>query len=69
MRGLLKDGDFGIGHGRDFCVRKGDKGRYISITQVEDHPIFGRRYKLLGYSDWFEANCFRRIKDDRGIII
>lgn len=64
MRGLLKSGDFGIGHGRSFCVRKQDKGQEVVITEVQDHPIFGKRYKIVGYSEWFEANCFYWIRED-----
>ena len=36
-------------------------GRLVEITEVEDHPIFGKRYKILGCDEWFESNCFEVI--------
>lgn len=49
-----------IGRGNPFYVNN----RAVAITQEEDHPIYGKRYKVAGYDEWFEANAFEYIEND-----
>lgn len=58
MDGLLKKGEYRMGHNKTFNLIG---GYFVKITDVEDHPIFGKRYKILGYDEWFESNCFELI--------
>jgi len=50
----LKDGHFYIGNRERFCAPKGE----VVITEVENNPLWGKRYKIEGYEEWFEENCF-----------
>jgi hypothetical protein len=54
MEAKLKNTSFYVGNGRIYPP----VDRPVKITDTEDHPIFGKRYKIEGYADWFEANCF-----------
>lgn len=63
MKGKLKDVDFFyIGNRNAFNKVTG--GKVATITDSENHPIFGKRYKILGYNEWFEENCFDYVKED-----
>ena len=59
MQGVLKTGPFRIGLGYPMIVR--EAGRTVQITATENHPIYRKRYKILGYDEWFEENCFDKI--------
>ena len=63
MFGQLKDGPFAIGWGRYFST---PMNKDVFITDTEDHPIFGKRYKITGYNEWFEVNCFKWVKEEEG---
>jgi hypothetical protein len=53
---LKKDQLFiGAGNSRPIVVPNGEA---VTIVDMEDHPLWGRRYKVLGFDFWFEANCF-----------
>ena len=55
----LKQGQLFIGAGRPYTrIVRG----YVDITAEEDHPVYGKRYRVLGFEDWFEANCFEWIE-------
>lgn len=56
-RGILKDGRFFIGRDIPVYPMSGE----VSIVDEEDHPIFGKRYKIFGYGEWFEENCFSEV--------
>ncbi len=58
MQGKLKHGRFRIGHNKPFYISSG----IVKITDTENHPIYGKRYKISGYDEWFEENCFEWIK-------
>jgi hypothetical protein len=58
MIGELKSGPFYIGHRRPFSL---PSGATVNITEEQNHPIYGKRYKVSGYEDWFEANCFEYV--------
>ena len=60
MRGKFKNADFFIGRRQAFSC---PTGGVVIITEEENHPIFGKRYKVSGFSVWFEANCFEYIED------
>jgi hypothetical protein len=56
--GIIKKGEFKIGGGLSFDA---PSGQTVVITKEEDHPVFGKRYMILGYDVWFERNCFEKI--------
>jgi hypothetical protein len=60
MEGKLKNKDFYIGYRTPFSTS--EKGKIVTIIDSENHPIYGRRYKILGYDAWFENNCFEYVK-------
>lgn len=57
-RGQLKAGELLIGHRRHFT---NTDGGMVTITDAENHPIWGKRYKILAHEEWFEENCFEYI--------
>lgn len=59
MKGKLKT-RLRVGRGETFDD-KGYAGKVVEITDTENHLIYGKRYKVLGFDDWFEANCFEYI--------
>lgn len=59
MIGKLKN-DLRIGDRRLFGLHG---SRIVEIVDTENHPIYGKRYKILGYDNWFEENCFEYIKE------
>jgi hypothetical protein len=61
MIGKLKDGEYRVGHNRHFVVPH--KGQEVNITDTEDHFIWGKRYKIEGYDEWFEENCFEYVEE------
>ncbi|MFA5715946.1 MAG: hypothetical protein WC998_09405 [Candidatus Paceibacterota bacterium] len=61
MKGKLKKGPFMIGDKR-YATLTG--GRMVRIIAQEDHPLWGRRYKIEDYDEWCEANCFEFIKEE-----
>jgi hypothetical protein len=62
VKGKLKNGEFHIGHRNAFNKVTG--GKEMKITDYEDHPIWGKRYKIYGFNEWFEENCFEYVKKD-----
>lgn len=62
MIAKFKNINFKVSDGKDFYLNKNDMGRKVIITDEEVHPTYGKRYKVLGYKEWFEENCFEYIK-------
>jgi hypothetical protein len=60
MIGKLKQTDFYVGNKKYFIVPT--RGKIVTITESENHPIFGKRFKILGMNEWFEENCFEYIQ-------
>ena len=60
MQGKLKNDRFFEGNRTPISMP--DKGKLVTLTHEENHPIFGKRFKISGYDQWFEANCFEYIK-------
>lgn len=61
IQGKLKNTDFFIGDGYHISV---PAGKYVRIVEEEDNPIYGKRYKIIGYSTWFGENCFECVKNN-----
>lgn len=60
MIGRLKN-DLRIGNGCLFGV----KGKIdVEIIDEENHPIYGKRYKIPEYDVWFEENAFEYIIEE-----
>ena len=64
MTGQLKNVDFF--RGRRIPV-KTPRDKVVEILEVQNHPIYGIRYKIdhdaRDGEEWWEANCFEWIKD------
>lgn len=50
-----------VGNKQEFTCK--DAGKEVEIIDVQNHKIYGIRYKLHGYAVWFEENCFEYIKE------
>ena len=59
IQGKLKDGQLFIGDKLHYMM---STGQIIKIINEENHPIFGKRYKVVGCDEWFEENCFEYIQ-------
>jgi hypothetical protein len=59
MEGKLKDGQFLVGARTHYLY---SDGQIVKIINEENHPIFGKRYKVEGHDEWFEENCFEWVK-------
>lgn len=57
--GLLRSGEFRLGVN---VFRPNVSGK-VAITDEETHPIWGKRYKIEGSTEWFEENCFEHVED------
>jgi hypothetical protein len=62
MYGKLKKDTLFVGAGPSLRPITVPNIKIVTITDVEDHPLWGRRYKILGFDWWFEANCFEYVK-------
>lgn len=63
MWGKFKAGEFHIGN--DQPIRLPNvSGNRVQLAEKEDHPIWGKRYKIVGRNEWFEANCFEYVIED-----
>lgn len=59
--GTLKKTNLFVGNGERFLdIPSGAK---VEIVDEEDHYLYGKRYKIKGYEEWFEANCFSDINE------
>lgn len=58
-----KNGNFFIGDKRPFDVPNAN-GNRVEIAEKENHPIYGKRYKIVGRNEWFEENCFEYVIED-----
>lgn len=63
IKALLKQGEFRVGAGERFSITLGAQ---VEIIETETHPIWGIRYKISGYKEWFEASCFKWIEQKDG---
>jgi hypothetical protein len=62
MQAKFKSGELMVGGASYARHFKYAIGEIVNITDTEDHPTYGRRYKVEGYNEWFEENCFDWIK-------
>lgn len=63
MWAKFKDDQLFIGNKRHFYLRDG-RGKRVKISEEENHPVWGKRYKIIGYTEWFEENCFEYVKEE-----
>jgi hypothetical protein len=61
LKGLLKTGEFKIGAGHIYSNSL--QGRVVNIIAVENHPAFGKQYKIEGSEHWFESSCFKWVDE------
>jgi len=59
MIGKLRDVEFFKGMHTPVTVPRGE---WVTIVDKEVDPIYGIRYKILGFPDWFEASCFAYVE-------
>jgi hypothetical protein len=62
MNAKLKPGSFRIGNNRPFSTPK--QGRTVIITDKENHPLWGERYKIEDSHEWYEKSCFEWIEGE-----
>jgi hypothetical protein len=64
VEGKLKEGFFfEIGNRQPYHGYL-PKGKIVTIVESEDHFLWGKRYRIAGYKEWFEANCFEYVEED-----
>lgn len=62
MWGKFKKGEFAIGDRKPFHLPNGE-GKRVEIAKKENHPIWSKRYKIVGRDEWFEENCFEFVME------
>lgn len=62
-KGKLKSTSLLIGNHEAFTVHGIPENMEVKITNEENHHIYGKRYKIIGYDEWFEENCFEYVKE------
>ena len=61
--GKLKNSQKYHGDWEPITLKGISENREVDIIKEENDPIYGKRYKILGFDEWIENNCFEYIKE------